>query len=376
VTRRPPVTIVIVAYNRRDPLREVLRRMLVESDYADHTDVIVVDNASSDGTTAMVREEFPQVQVIERTTNIGAPAWNEGFRAARGDYVLILDDDCYLERDGLRRAVAAAEEHDAGMVTFKVISTVEPEYVFTERYRTGMFSFWGCSWLVRRDVLDELGGYDPEIFVWTNELEFTMRFYDHGFRHLHLPSVVGQHMKPPPRDPVEVWDEKDTRGYKMNTRHWGYIAGKLLRPRDAVECLIALSARVIRDGLRLSPVLIGGVWDTLRGFVHGLRHREPIGPELSRFYRHNFQSFASVWWLARRAPDLLLALPREAARAALGRDQRPEGIGRFQRFFAERAEFYPLEQTMLAEAGREGGGLTSRPVSVSEVEAAAAPPPS
>jgi glycosyltransferase involved in cell wall biosynthesis len=376
VTRWPTVTIAIVVYNRRDHLREVLRRMLVESDYADRTDVIVVDNASSDGSAAMVREEFPQVEVIVRDSNIGAPAWNEGFRAATGDYVLILDDDCYLEPDGLRRAVAAAEEHSAGMVTFKVISTPEPDYVFTERYRTGMLSFWGCSWLVRRDVLEELGGYDPEIFVWTNELEFTMRFYDHGFRHLHLPEVVGQHMKPPPRDPVEVWDEKDTRGYKMNARHWGYIAGKLLRPRDAVECLIALSGRVIRDGLRLKLVLVGGVWDTLAGFVHGLRHREPIRPELSRFYRHNFQSFASPWWLARRAPDLLLALPGEALRAVLGREQRPEGIGRFQRFFLERAEFYPLEDTMLAQPATDGRGLTSRPVRVSGVGAAAARPPS
>src|SRR5256885_3964020 len=59
------------------------------------------------------RGEFPQVRLITREDNIGAPAWNDGFAIARGDYVLILDDDCYLPPDGLRRAVAAAVEHEA-----------------------------------------------------------------------------------------------------------------------------------------------------------------------------------------------------------------------------------------------------------------------
>src|SRR3954467_7669703 len=120
----PSVTIAIVVYNRRDALREVLRRMLTESDYdPDRVDVVVVDNASADGSAAMVREEFPAVRVIERPENIGAPAWNDGFAVARGDYVLILDDDCYLPPDGLRRAVAAAEEHAADLVSFRVVST-------------------------------------------------------------------------------------------------------------------------------------------------------------------------------------------------------------------------------------------------------------
>ena len=56
----------------------------------------------------MVREEFPQVRLITRESNIGAPAWNDGFAIARGDHVLILDDDCYLPPDGLRQAFAAA----------------------------------------------------------------------------------------------------------------------------------------------------------------------------------------------------------------------------------------------------------------------------
>ena len=64
-----------------------------------------------------------------------------GFAVATGDYVLILDDDCYLPPDGLSHAVAGTREHDAELVSFRVVSSYEPEHVFTDKYRTGLFSF-------------------------------------------------------------------------------------------------------------------------------------------------------------------------------------------------------------------------------------------
>src|SRR5215212_3365382 len=89
----PSVSIVFLAFNRREQLRESLRRMLVESGYPpDLLEVIVVDNNSDDGTAAMVREEHPEVRLIENEQNQGAAGWNAGFRIARGDYILILDD--------------------------------------------------------------------------------------------------------------------------------------------------------------------------------------------------------------------------------------------------------------------------------------------
>jgi GT2 family glycosyltransferase len=326
-------------------------------------DIVVVDNASDDGSAAMVREEFPQVRLIARETNIGAPAWNDGFAIARGDYVLILDDDCYLLPDGLRRAVAAAGEHTADLVSFKVVSTHDEDYAFSEKYRTGLFSFWGCSWLVRREVLQELGGYDPELFMWANELELMIRFYDRGHRHLHLPGVVGQHMKAPPKD--KFWDG---RGYRINARHWAYIAGKLLRGRDSVEALIALFVRVLRDSVREHPAAFSGVFVTVLGYVHGLRLRNPVrNPEVSRFYRHNFETFASPWWVSRPAGELVRSLPRELVRQVLGGQKRPEHIGRRQHYYEERAPFYPeREPTMLEFAPNGSGESAPRVAQVSE----------
>jgi GT2 family glycosyltransferase len=335
----PTVTIVFLVYDRRDELRTSLRKMLSESDYdSNKVDVIVVDNASTDGSAAMVENEFPQVRLIRRETNRGVSGWNEGFAVARGDYVLALDDDCYLPPDGLRRAIAAAREHHADLVSFKVISTADPEFVFSDEYRTGLFMFWGCAVLVRRPPVQQLEGYDPEIFVWANELEFMIRFFDRGYRHLHLPDVVAQHMKAPLTGP---WIGE--RGYRINVRHSAYIAAKLLHRRDAAEALVALLARNIRDGLRLDRAALKAVPDTVKGFLHGLRHREPVRKaELSRFYRRNFETFASPWWISRPLGQLLRELPRETVRRS-----RPTNVGRRDEYYAERTRYYPEESATL-----------------------------
>lgn len=335
------MTIVFLVYNRRDELKTSLEKMLFESDYdSDLVDVIVVDNASTDRSAEMVSEHFPQVRLIRRETNVGTSGWNDGFDVAEGDYVLVLDDDCYLPPDGLRRAVLAASAHGADLVSFRVASTHDPTFVFSDDYRTGLFSFWGCAALIRRRVLEQIGGYDPEIFVWAHELEFMLRFFDAGFRHLHLPEVTAQHMKRPP----EGIEPSHLRTFRINAGHWGYIAGKQLRGRDSIEALIALCARALREALRADPARVRGVSDTVRGFVRGIRHRDPVkNPEVSRVFRRDFETFASPWWLSRSPVRVALDLPRELARGQLRYHERPPVDGRFDAYFEERALLYPTQ---------------------------------
>jgi hypothetical protein len=185
----------------------------------------------------------------------------------------------------------------------------------------------------------ELGGYDSEIFMWANELEFMIRFFDRGYRHLHLPEVVAEHIKPVPTP--GQWIEE--RSYRINARHFGYVAAKLLRRRDAVEALVALLAHDIRDGLRVDRVALKAVPDTLRGFAHGLRYRDPVrNAELSRTYRSSFGSFASPWRLSRPLGELLRALPGETRRR-----RRPQRVGRREQYYAERSRYYPQRSATL-----------------------------
>jgi GT2 family glycosyltransferase len=322
---RPSVSIVFLVYNRCAELRESLGRMISDGYDRDRVDVVVVDNASTDGSGAMVAREFPQVRLIVRDENVGVSGWNDGFAVARGDYVLALDDDCYLPPGGLTQAVAAAQEHDADLVSFGVTRPDDPDFRFNEQdYRTGLLSFWGCAVLMRRPVLERLGGYDPAIFVWANELEFTLRFFDSGFRHLHLPEVVAVHMK----YPVGTWrDFYSSRGYRINARHFAYIAAKLLRPRDALEVLVARLAVHLRDAARIDRAALKAVSPCVRGFVHGLRNRDPVtNRELSRVFRRNFESFASPWWFSRPLWHVILRTP---------------GPGRHADYLAERRRYYP-----------------------------------
>jgi GT2 family glycosyltransferase len=334
----PSVTIVFVVYNRREELRESLRRMLLESDYEGEVDAVVVDNASSDGSAAMVREEFPQVELIERDVNIGVSAWNDGFAVATGDWVLVLDDDAYLLPDGLRRALTAAAEHEADMVSFSVVSTHDPNHVFSDCYRTGLFGFWGCTWLVRREALQDLGGFDPEIFMWANEMEFTMRLLDRGYRHLYYPAVVGQHMKAPLPE-LKRDSPADNPAYRTNARHWAYIAARLMTPRHAVGALGARLGQVVRDVVRDGRPLVAAL-DTARGFAHGLRHRRPVRAEVSALYRHDCEVFVAPWRTSRPVPELIRRLPGELVRHGPGRAAGPE-VGRRDEFFDSRPHVYP-----------------------------------
>jgi GT2 family glycosyltransferase len=341
----PSVTIVFLVHNRRDQLRTSLIAMTEGSDYpASLVDVIVVDNASDDGSAEMVEREFPGVRVVRRRSNCGVSGWNDGFRLARGDWVLALDDDCHLLPDGLGRAVGAGQEHSADLVSFKVISTEDPGVIFTDNYRTGLFAFWGCAVLMRRAVVEELGGYDPEIFVWANELEFMLRFFDHGFRHLYLPEVVAQHMKGG-GDP-DNWIEE--RSYRINARHFAYIAGKHLRTQDAAAAFSSLLARNVRDGLRTERAALKAVVDTTEGFLQGLRRRSPVqNARVSAAYRRDFETFAGPWRLSRPVPELLRGLPTLFRRGAGTVDGEPPP-GRREKYFADRAALYPDETATLS----------------------------
>ncbi len=99
----PLVTIGILSFNRRDEVRHTLQR-IAEQTY-EPVEVLVVDNASSDGTAAMVREEFPDTRVIALEENVGEEAKNPMLRGARGDIVVILDDDSYPAADAVGRIV-------------------------------------------------------------------------------------------------------------------------------------------------------------------------------------------------------------------------------------------------------------------------------
>jgi GT2 family glycosyltransferase len=328
----PLITVAIVAYNRREALSVTLRTLRERLDYpSDRLELIVVDNASEDGTPAMLAGEFPHVRCIALDRNIGAPAWNSAFAAGRGDFFLILDDDCYIEGDALRRAVRGAQEEHADLVSFQVRSSVDPGFYFTSHYVTGLLSFWGCAWLISRRGLDAVGGYDPRIFIWANELDLTLRLLDAGLRHLYLPEIVAVHMKAPPTSPFVE------RSHVTNNANLAYVATKLLRPSDAVRVIARLVLLALLDAVVLSPKSFTRTLPQIfAGVRRGLPVRKPVRREVSAAARDNFGSFAN--------PALFLRGPLE--RVVPSR-QGPSPDERWQRFRARRSRFFPPGRAVL-----------------------------
>ena len=333
----PSVSVVFLAHDRRDELRVALGTMLHETDFpAELLEVIVVDNASTDGTVEMLRADFPGVEVVANARNVGASGWNAGFERAAGDYVLVLDDDCYIPGAGLRVAALTARREEADLVSFTVVSSFDENHRFNDTYPTGLLSYWGCAALLSRRALRELGGYDRNIFIWANELELTMRLLDGGFRHLFLPEVTAVHMKRP-ADGTGVWLPYP---YRMNARHYAYVAGKLMRPVDALRTLGNLLAHSCLDAWADDRRALRAFPDVLAGFANGLRHRRPVRPAVSRAYRENFRPFSGPWFFLRS--------PRERWRARRSSEARDlEGRRRGDAYYGERPRFYPAGRASL-----------------------------
>lgn len=325
----PRVSIVYLVYNRREELAVSLEQMLGGGYPRDRLEVIVVDNASTDDTAAYVREHFSDdVQLIVNPANVGASGWNSGFAKATGDYVLILDDDCYLPGDGLLRAVQEAEAQQADLVSFKVISSFDDAHYFNDIYETGLLSYWGCAALLSRRALDVLGGYDPYIFIWANELELTIRLFDAGFRHLHLPDIEAVHIKPPGPQGFIL------KAHRYNHRHYGYIAAKLLQPGDAARVMARLQLQMLLDIAVDEREAYKAFPDMWAGFAAGLRNRSPVRPVVSRAYRDNFRAWAK--------PRELLRGPAERLR---GEDH---AEARHAAYFERRRDYYPADEGTLA----------------------------
>ena len=334
----PKVSVVFLAYNRREEVATSLTKVLEELDYPqDRLEIIVVDNASTDGTAEMLRERFPSVMVIRNPVNVGVSGWNVGLTTSTGEWCLMLDDDCYVDGDALKQAVAAAREEQADLVSFNVVSSVKQGYYFTEEYRAGLFAFWGCAALISRRAADELHGYDPNIFFWANEMEFTMRLLDRGWRHLYLPEVVAVHMKGPTNEEKVFF----LKAMKINGRHWAYIAAKSFRMRDAIAAFVShlwstLYTAVIEDrrAVKAYPDIVGG-------FLTGLRAREPVRPEISELYRKHCREMANPLTWAREPSDIARGLISRHDSEAV----REEAI---DRFFEKRPEYYPETRGSLA----------------------------
>ena len=186
----PLVTVNILSFNRKDELRFTLTKVY-EQDYRS-IEVIVVDNASSDGSCEMVEKEFPKVILIKLEKNIGIAGWNEGFNKAHGEYVLVLDDDSFPENGTIRSGISDFLSDDKlGIVGFKIfnhtLNIFENDEFNSSNKKEYALGFIGCGAILKKDLFFKVGGFNKHIFLFYHEYEFSARLINAGYKILFDP---------------------------------------------------------------------------------------------------------------------------------------------------------------------------------------------
>ena len=190
------VSVAILSCNRRDDLRLTLNGLLERGPV--WREILVADNASSDDTPAMLRAEFPSVRLIETGGNRGVAGINQAYRAATGAWVLSLDDDSCPDLaswEPLCRALASNPPYAA--ITCSVRSRPAGATVAGEPVLVPYLGFHQAGGLLRRDLVDKLGGFDEDLFLWGVELHLTARAALAGFRTARCDSAVVVHRATP-----------------------------------------------------------------------------------------------------------------------------------------------------------------------------------
>lgn len=214
----PSVSIIIVNFNGKEPLKQCLTSLLT-TNYPNF-EIIVVDNASTDGSIESTKKLFgscPYIKIVENHENLGhAEGCNIGARSTKGKYILFLDSDTELndenwlwelvkvmkndESIGMAQAkIVLAEDKrrlDYVCMTIDALGTWAATYGLREDKLKENFEIMaassGCC-IVRREVFNEVGGFDSDYFIYDDDTDLSVRARLLGYKILLVPSAVIVH---------------------------------------------------------------------------------------------------------------------------------------------------------------------------------------
>jgi GT2 family glycosyltransferase len=281
------LTIVIVNYKVRD----LVRRLLFSIETYVHGisyEVFLVDNASNDGIIEMATQEFPEVQVIANTENLGfAKANNQAIKRSKGRHILLLNPDTELIENTPESLVRFADEHpNAGVVGCKILNpdrTVQksvlqfptplsqalimlklhhvlPKVGAIQRYFYDAFDgtktqvvaqVMGSAFLMTRKALDRFPGLDERYFIWFEEVDYCKTVDDAGMEVWYVAETALVHHGG--QSFAQVLAPKKQRFFNTSLaqymeKHFGRGAWLLIKTLDPFSMALAWGVGVL--GLR------------------------------------------------------------------------------------------------------------------------------
>ena len=226
------LSIIIVNYNVKYFLAHCLLSVLYASKNS-QVEVFVVDNMSQDGSVEMVKEKFPWVKLIANEENVGfAKANNQAVELSTGKYILYLNPDTIVPEDCFEKCIAYMDAHEkvgalgcrlidgkgiflpeskrgfptAQAAFFKIsgLSSIFKKSTFFNQYHLGFLSehetnevdvLVGCFMFCRKKVIDEVGSFDEEYFMYGEDIDLSYKIKQAGFSNVYFPETTVIHYK-------------------------------------------------------------------------------------------------------------------------------------------------------------------------------------
>lgn len=270
------ITVVVITHNRREQLMETASHM---TELPDDAPIILVDNASHDGTADAVARSFPQVELIRADRNLGSVARNHAVRRVRTPCVAFCDDDTRWQPGSLERAADLLDTYD-GLASVTGKCLVEPELTedpLTPELRYSPVS--GPDWLpgpallgvmagltaFRTSAFTEVGGFSARMWLGGEEELLALDLAARGWWMCWDEQIVIHHA------PSTVRDSRRRRRLGIRNTLW------TLWLRRPLRSAMRRSAAVLRSAPRDSTTALA-VAETLRGLPWVLRERAVVPP--------------------------------------------------------------------------------------------------
>lgn len=206
------ISVVIATRNRRAELARTLRQL---SALPERPQLVVVDNASTDGTAAAVRDGFPDADLVVLRRNRGAWARNVGVLRCASRYVAFSDDDSWWEPGSLAAAATVLDASPrAGLLAARVLvgATSRPDPVNAQMSASPLprgdlpgpriLGFLGCAAVLRREAFLAAGGFSRLLFHGGEEQLLAYDLATAGWLACYVPDVIARHHPSPVRDDV------------------------------------------------------------------------------------------------------------------------------------------------------------------------------
>jgi GT2 family glycosyltransferase len=213
----PKASVLVLNYNGERFLDDCFSSLLAQQ-LDGEFEAVLVDNGSADGSVAHVRLHFPSVRVLELGANLGfSIANNRAIASSRAPYCVVLNNDTRVRPGWLQGLVEVADAHpDAGAVTSKILFMDPPATIQNagsmlltdgsgadrgfQEPDTGqfeateeVFGACGASMLLRREMLDDVGGFDETFFAYYEDTDLSWRMRLRGWRIFYSPRSVVDH---------------------------------------------------------------------------------------------------------------------------------------------------------------------------------------